>query len=48
MSGDPTIMKFRLFILISLISILSITGLYAYALTFDVISVGEIEDDATR
>ena len=37
----------RLFILISLISLISITGLYAYAVTFDITSVGEIEDDGT-
>ena len=40
-------MQFRLLVLITLISILSITGLYAYAVTFDITSVGEIEDDGT-
>ena len=42
-------MQFRLFILISLISILSITGMFVYviAVTLDVFSVGEIEDDST-
>ena len=38
-------MRFRLFILISLISVLSITGLYAYAATLDVTILSEVEDD---
>ena len=38
-------MQSRLFILISLISILSITGLYAYAATLDVTILSEMEDD---
>ena len=41
-------MQSRLFILISLISLISITGLYAYAVTLDVTSVGEIEDDSDK
>jgi hypothetical protein len=40
-------MQFRLFILISLISILSITGLYAYAATLDIVPVGEVEDSGS-
>ena len=40
-------MQFRLFIQISLISILSITGLYAYAVTLDIVPVGEVEDDGS-
>ena len=38
----------RLFILISLISILSITGLYVYAVTLDVTILGEVEDDSNK
>ena len=41
-------MQYRLFILISLISLISITGLYAYAVTLDVTILSEVEDDATR
>ena len=41
-------MQSRLFILISLISLISITGLYAYAVTLDVTILSEVEDDATR
>ena len=41
-------MQFRLFIQISLISILSITGLYAYAATLDIVPVGEVEEDGTK
>ena len=37
-------MKLNFFIVLFTISILSITGLYAYAVTLDVTSVGEIED----
>ena len=41
-------MQFRLFIQISLISILSITGLYAYAAILDIVPVGEVEEDGTK
>ena len=40
-------MKLYFFIVLFTISILSITGMYAYAL-FDVTSVGEIEDDSDK
>ena len=40
--------RLQLFILLFAISILSITGLYAYAVTLDVTSVGEIEDDSDK
>jgi len=40
--------QFRLFIQISLISILSITGLYAYAAILDIVPVGEVEEDGTK
>ena len=35
----------RLFILISLISILSITGLYVYAVTLDITPIVQIDND---
>jgi len=38
-------MQFRLFILISLISLISITGLYAYALTLDITPIAQIDND---
>ena len=38
-------MQFRLLVLITLISIISITGLYAYAVTLDVTILSEVEDD---
>ena len=41
-------MQFRLFIQISLISIFSITGLYAYAAILDIVPVGEVEEDGTK
>ena len=47
MLDDPTIMKLNFFIVLFTISILSITGMYAYAL-FDVTSVGEIENGGER
>ena len=39
--------QIHFFIVLFTISILSITGMYAYAL-FDVTSVGEIEDDSDK
>ena len=39
-------MQSRLFIQISLISILSITGLYAYAVTLDVTPIAQVNDDS--
>ena len=39
--------QIHFFIILFTISILSITGMYAYAL-FDVTSVGEIEDDSDK
>ena len=48
MLDDPTIMKLNFFIVLFTISILSITGLYAYAVTLDVTSVGNIEDDSDK
>ena len=39
--------QIHFFIILFTISILSITGMYAYAL-FDVTSVGEIEDDSAK
>ena len=41
-------MQFRLLVLITLISILSITGLYAYAVTLDVTILSEVEDDGDK
>ena len=48
MLDDPTIMKLNFFIVLFTISILSITGLYAYAVTLDVTSVGNIENDSDK
>ena len=39
-------MQFRLLILISLISLISITGLYAYAVTLDVTPIAQVNDDS--
>ena len=41
-------MQSRLLILISLISVLSITGLYAYAASLDVTILSEVEDDGDK
>ena len=41
-------MQFRLLMLITLISLISITGLYAYAATLDVTILSDVEDDVTR
>ena len=38
-------MQFRLLILISLISLISVTGLYAYALTLDITPIAQIDND---
>ena len=39
-------MQFRLLILISLISLISITGLYAYAVSLDVTPIAQVNDDS--